>query len=109
MSAESELALRQQQLLLRSAALRASIGDQALVLEAPFAFADRVRAAARWAWRHRVALIGGAAVVVIVMRPRRAWRLVRFGWSAWRRTQLMKAWLLAAGLAGGALAQGPHA
>ena len=109
MSAESELALRQQQLLIRSAALRASIADQAVVLEAPFAFADRVRAAAHWAWRQRVALIGGAAVVVIVMRPRRAWRLARFGWSAWRRTQRAKAWLVAAGLAGGALAPAPQA
>lgn len=102
MSAGAELALRQQQLLLRSAALRASIADQAVVLEAPFAIADRVHAAARWVWRERVALIGGTVVTVVLLRPSRAFRLARFGWRAWRRAQQVRAWLLAAGLVAGA-------
>lgn len=102
MSAETELALRQQRLLLRSAALRASIVDQAVVLEAPFALADRVHAAGRWVWRERFALIGGAAVAIIVLRPRRVLKLAWFGWWAWRRTRRVQAWLLAAGLAASA-------
>ena len=101
MSAETELALRQQRLLMRSAALRASIADQAVVLEAPFALADRVHAAGRWAWRERFALIGGTVVAVVVLRPRRVWKLARFGWWAWRRTRRVQAWLLAAGLVAG--------
>ena len=99
MNAEIELALRQQQLLLRSAALRASIADQAGVLEAPFALADRVHAAARWAWRERFALVGGAVVVIAVLRPRRVWKLAGFGWWAWGRTRRVRGWLQAAGLA----------
>lgn len=101
MSAETELALRQQRLLMRSAALRASIADQAVVLETPFAIADRVHAGARWAWRERIALIGGAAVVLVLLRPRRVWKLARFGWRAWRRAQRVQAWMLAAGLVAG--------
>lgn len=101
MSAETELALRQQRLLLRSAALRASIAEQAVVLEAPLAIADRVHDAARWAWRERFALIGGAAVVVVVLRPRRALRVARLAWWAWRKTRRVNAWLRTAGLAAG--------
>lgn len=99
MSAGTELALRQQQLLGRSAELRTSIADQAVVLEAPFAIADRVHAAVRWAWRERVGLIGGTAVVIVLLRPRRVWKLARFGWWAWRRTRRVQSWLMAAGLA----------
>lgn len=102
MSTEAELASRQQRLLARSAALRASIAAQAVVLEAPLAVADRVRSAARWAWRERLVLIGGTAVVVVLLRPRRVWKLVRVGWWAWRRTRRVQAWLHAAGGAAGA-------
>lgn len=101
MNAETELALRQQRLLMRSAGLRTSIADQAVVLEAPFAIADWVHAAACWAWRERVALIGGTTVVLVLLRPRRVWKLARFGWRAWRRAQRVQAWMLAAGLAPG--------
>lgn len=99
MSAETELALRQRQLLMRSAALRASIADQAVVLDAPFAIADRVNTGARWVWRERIVLIGGAAVVLLLLRPRRVLRLARFGWWAWRKTRRVQAWLIASGLA----------
>jgi len=43
-----ELAQRQQQLLLRSAALRATLGEQAQVLQTPLALADQVRAGVQW-------------------------------------------------------------
>jgi hypothetical protein len=49
MNAETDLALRQGRLLMRSAALRASIAEQSAVLVRPFAIADRVHAGARWA------------------------------------------------------------
>ncbi|HMN75246.1 MAG TPA: YqjK family protein [Burkholderiaceae bacterium] len=99
MSAETELALRQERLLARSAALRASIAEQSAVLDVPFAFADRVHAGARWAWRERVVLVGGTVVVLLVLRPRRVWRLASFGLWAWRRKRRVQAWLAAAGIA----------
>jgi hypothetical protein len=107
-NAETELALRQQQLLMRSAALRASLVDQSVVLEAPFELADRMHAAGRWVWRERFALIGGTAVAIVVLRPRRVWKLARFGWWAWRRARRMQAWLLAAGLVANADAATPR-
>lgn len=106
MSTDVELALRQQRLLARSAALRASIAEQTVVLEAPLAIADRVRGAARWAWRERFAVIGGMAVVVVLLRPRRVWKLARLGWWAWRRTRRVQAWLRATGAAGAPASRG---
>ena len=89
--AEFELALRQQRLLLRSEALRDAIATQATVLDAPFAAADRVRAAARWLDAHRT-WVFGAAVVFVVLRPRRAWRIARFGWWLWRAKRRAQTW-----------------
>ena len=96
-SREADLALRRQRLLARSAALRALLAEQSVVLETPLAVADRVHAGARWIARHRDWVVGGV-VVVLVMRPRRAWRLMRFGWWAWRSARRAQAWLSAAGL-----------
>ncbi len=94
---ELDLALRQQRLLLRSAALRSKLAEQSVVLEAPLAAADRVHAGARWLYRQR-AWLAGAVVVVLVVRPRRAWRVARFGWWLWRSARRVQPWLVAAGL-----------
>jgi len=96
-SREFELALRQQRLLMRSAALRSALGEQSVLLESPLAVADRVHAGARWLGRHREWWVGGV-VVLLVVRPRRAWRVLRFGWWAWRSARRARAWLSAAGL-----------
>ena len=106
MSTDAELALRQRRLLARSAALRASIAEQAVVFEAPLAVADRVRSAASWAWRERFALMSGTAVVVLLLRPRRVWKFARLGWWAWRRTRRVQAWLRATGAAGAPASRG---
>jgi len=94
---EAELALRRQRLLMRSAALRATFAEQAVVLEAPLATADRVHAGVRWLIRYRGWVLAGA-VVVLVVRPRRAWRLLRLGWWLWRSARRVQPWLAAAGL-----------
>jgi hypothetical protein len=94
---EAELALRRQRLLMRSAALRATFAEQAVVLEAPLAAADRVHAGVRWLIRYRGWVMGGV-VVVLVVRPRRAWRLLRLGWWLWRSARRVQPWLVAAGL-----------
>jgi|APFre7841882630_1041343.scaffolds.fasta_scaffold101399_2 hypothetical protein len=93
----ADLALRRQRLLLRSAALRATLAEQSVAIETPLAAADRVYAGARWLYRQRGWLIGGV-VIVLVVRPRRAWRLLRFGWWAWRSARRAQTWLSAAGL-----------
>ena len=92
-----DLALRRQRLLLRSAALRVSLAEQSAVLAPPLAAADRVQAGAHWLYRQRAWLAGGV-VVVLVLRPRRAWRLLSVGWWLWRRSRRLQPWLVAAGL-----------
>ena len=98
-----ELASRQQRLLQRSAALRTSLAHQGTVLAAPMATADRVRAGARWLVRQR-GWVAGGLVVVLVLRPRRAWRVARFGWWLWRSSRRLQPWLAALGLVGTARA-----
>ena len=95
--AEFALALKQQRLLLRSEALRNAVADQARVLEAPLEVADRARALSRWLYAQR-AWIAVAAVAVVVVRPRRAWRAARWGWRLWRGARRVHAVLVAAGL-----------
>ena len=92
-----ELALRRQRLLIRSAALRDALAEQAAVLDAPFAAADRARAGVHWLVRQR-AWLGVGLVFVLAVRPRRAWRLLGFGWRLWRRARRVRPWLAAAGL-----------
>ena len=96
-TAEHELALRRQRLLLRSAALRNALAAQSVALEAPLAAADRVHAGARWLYRQR-GWVAGGVVVVLVLRPRRAWRVARLGWWLWRTARQVQPWLVAAGL-----------
>ena len=96
-AAEHELVLRRQRLLLRSAALRGALAEQSVALESPLAAADRVQAGARWLYRQR-GWVAGGLVVVLVLRPRRAWRVARFGWWLWRTARRAQPWLVAAGL-----------
>jgi hypothetical protein len=95
--AEFELALRQQLLLSRSAALRDAAAAQVQVLGPPLATLDRARAVAAWLYERRV-WIGAAAVLVLVVRPRRAWRVARWGWWLWRTARRVLPWLTAAGV-----------
>ncbi len=95
--AEFAIALRQQRLLLRSEALRGQLASQVQVLDAPLAAADQARAIAQWLYARRVWIAAGA-VVVLVARPRRAWRAMRLGWWLWRSARRAQAWLAAAGL-----------
>lgn len=96
-NALADVAQQRQRLLARSAALRATLSAQSAVLEPPLATADRVVLAARWLYLQR-GWIAAGAVVVLVLRPRRAWRVVRFGWWAWRTARRVQPWLVAAGL-----------
>ena len=89
------LALRQQALLLRSAALRSDLGRDLRRLQAPLALADRVRAGWQWLRAHpQVPLAAG--LVLVVLRPRRAWRWGLRLWWGWRRWRRVQRWLQAA-------------
>lgn len=75
--------------MLRSAELRQSLAIQVVPLQAPLALADRARAAWQWLRANPEAPIA-AAVVIAVLRPRRAWRWgmrLWWGWRNWRRLQ----------------------
>ena len=93
---DAELLLRRQLLLARSAALRVALAEDGAVLERPLATADRFRAGARWLHRRRDWVAVGA-LVVLVLRPRRAWRLVRLSWGLWRSARRARPWLAVAG------------
>jgi hypothetical protein len=87
-----ELALRQQRLLLRSAALRANLSQQIFLLKKPLDAVDQVRSAWHWLVRHPEWPLGGM-LLLFVIRPARtvAWggRL----WWAWRTYQRVGGWI----------------
>ncbi|MFO1219181.1 MAG: YqjK family protein [Burkholderiaceae bacterium] len=77
------LALRREALLGRSAALRARLAEQSRVLAAPLSLADEAVGAWHWLRRHP-ALPLAALGVLVVMKPRRAWRVAARSWWLWR-------------------------
>lgn len=92
--AERQLALarRQQALLLRSADLRGALGRDLRRLQAPLALADRLRGGWHWLRAHPELPLAAAAVLV-VLRPRRAWRWSLRLWWAWRSWRRLQRWL----------------
>lgn len=83
------LRLRQQELLLRSQVLRIDLAQQAAVFSRPLAVADQLRDGWHWLRAHPL-LPTAAAVALVVVRPRRAWRLglrLWWGWNLWQRLQ----------------------
>ena len=87
---QAQLQVRQQQLLARSANLRGRLALQSEVLQTPLAWADLARAA--WVWmRANPAWPASALVAVVVMRPRRAWRIGLRLWWAWRTFKHLRA------------------
>ena len=86
---ESELARRQQHLLLRSAALRVTLGQQVRVLQTPLALADQDRAGLQWLRAHPLWPIG-ALLLIALKRPRRALRWasrVGIGWNLYKKAR----------------------
>lgn len=89
MPSRDELMLRRGQLLLRSTQLRAQWGKQVQGLRRPLGVADEARAGVQWLLRNPVWPLAALAVVV-VLRPRRVWRLAGLGlgaFSAYQRAQ----------------------
>ena len=91
------LAVRQQQLLARSAYLRLQVTQDMAPWQSRLGQVDRARAAVAtgWQWlRAHPEVPAGAAVLLMLLRPKRAlalaWRWGRrgwLGWQIWRRVQ----------------------
>lgn len=88
---------RQLHLMLRSAELRSQFAKDAQAWQQPLALADQVRAGWRWLCAHPELPLA-AALVVVVLRPRRAWRLGWRLWAGWRLWQRARVRLLPLGL-----------
>jgi len=89
MTRAAELAARRQALLLRSQTLRQTLASQAGVLRRPLALADQGRAGIAWLKTHPEVPIG-AFVLVLVLRPRRAWQVASAAWWGWRTLQNLR-------------------
>lgn len=77
------LARRQRLLLVRSSELRGQFARHAQPWQQPLALADQVHAGWRWLRAHPEVPLAAAAVLVL-LRPRRAWRMGwRLGWRLW--------------------------
>ena len=83
MNQVDEIRARRAELLARAAVERERISVQLRLWEAPLALVDSSVAAARYLRRHPQWLIA-AAVVLAVLRPRRALAWARNGLIAWR-------------------------
>ena len=92
---QRELARRCQHLQSRSGELRANLAQHSLALHAPLAAADQVLDAGRWLKAHPEWLGAGVALLML-WRPRRAWRLGLRLWGGWRLWQRAQRWQAAA-------------
>ena len=79
----NELYQRRADLVVRSAAQRAELGEACQTWRLPLAMADRGVAAWRFMHKHAVLLVGAGAVIAL-MRPRLTLKLFRRGWTLWR-------------------------
>lgn len=84
-----ELALRKQRLILKSAALRRSMSQDAEPLQPIGTGIDKLTAGVLWVKDHPQVL-AAAAAVLLVARPRRAWRWSRRGFVAWKAWQKLR-------------------
>jgi len=102
------LALRQRELLLHSALQRQALVQDLHALAPPLGLADRVRDGARWLRAHPELPLA-AAVVVVLLRPRRTLRWaakIWWGWRLWRKVQRFVGGLDVRGGPGGPSATG---
>ncbi|RZU02982.1 YqjK family protein [Rivibacter subsaxonicus] len=90
------LALRQQNVLARSAALRSRLGEEAAALEPSLVIADRLRLGVAWMRSHQLLLVGtalGVGTLLVMRRPRMVVGLAGTLWSAWNIAKRSLPWL----------------
>ena len=88
----TDLLLRQQRLLLRSAQLRANWAQQTQAIQAPVALFDRARSGVQWLYRHPVPSAAGLLALAI-WKPRRVLVWGRRLLGGWLTFQRLKEWL----------------
>ncbi|MFM6992946.1 MAG: YqjK family protein [Rhodoferax sp.] len=81
-SKETELRLRQERVLRRSAQLRNEVVQQSAVLSAPMAQVDRVKRGVSWLRRHPVYMAALVAAMV-ALKPRNAMSKIGRAWTLW--------------------------
>lgn len=83
------LASRHGALRARIAAQRVQLAEQVQPVAQVLTYADRGLAGVDWLKAHPQA-VGGAALVLALLRPQRAWRWARRGFVLWRGWQGLK-------------------
>lgn len=84
---------RREALIARSAVLRERLAPQLDRADSWIIKGLQVRDAATWAKQHQSALqqaAGALALLMLVLRPRRAWKLGKLGWRLWRAWRRLK-------------------
>jgi len=89
---DEELARRQQELLVRSAALRVILGQQARILQAPLGLADQVRAGVQWLREHPLWPLASILLIALT-RPRSSMRWASRLWMARDLYRQVRHWM----------------
>ena len=87
-----DIILRQQILLARSQELRSTLADQTEVLKKPLAWIEQIRTGVTWL-RHNPQWPLGALALVVLLRPRRAFRWGGRLWWGWQTFSRARSWL----------------
>ena len=77
--------------------LRRQLATDSRALQTPLAVVDRLLTGLLWLRLHPQWLLAGAATL-LVLRPRRSWRLGLRLWSGWRLWQQITRWQRQSGL-----------
>lgn len=93
---QQALAQRCEALQARSAELRGALARDSQVIQTPLALADRALAGLRWLKAHPQ-WVGIGVAVLVVWRPRRAWRLGLRLFGAWRLWSRLQHWAVSPG------------
>ena len=92
MMRDDELVVRQRQLLTRSAELRLALAAQTRGFRKPLGLVDRAREALHWL-ADNPAWPAGAALVLLLLRPRNALKWGGRAWWAWQSYKQARAWV----------------
>lgn len=84
-----DLVLRQQQLIIRSAQLRASISEQTQIFKRPLSLVDQASVAIQWLYRNPKWPLA-ALIVITVLKPRKTIVLASRMWGAWTTFKRLK-------------------
>ena len=88
-----DVAMRHGALRARIAAQRADLKQHVAPLEATLGGADKALAGVVWL-KHHPAAVAAAVAVLVVARPKRAWRWGKRGFVLWRGWQVVRKSLL---------------